>query len=208
MIDFHKTHVNLNINFKTGYPRQIPIILYKEYITLWRNTKDPEPGKPVFLNRYKEPYQYPALRKRLRVLANRAGLKTSLPPHLLRHTRITHMIQEGMNRETVGLICWGKVNAMELDRYAHMFGSVDDIVLRHYGLKQNNAQNAPEKTEPILCPDCGYVNPPGSLFCFSCNRPLTKEAAKTVENFSKNITPEMVQEMVALFLQKQMEEKS
>lgn len=199
-IDFHKTHVNLNIRFKTDFQRQIPIIVYKEYIQSWKNIKEPEPGKPVFLNRFKEPYKYAALRKKLRLIAARAELDTTLPPHLVRHIRITHMIQEGMPRETVGLICWGQINAKELDRYAHLFGTVDELALRHYGIVRSEDKPAMSLT-PMQCPECGYINPPGKMFCFSCNKPLSDAASKEYAEFTNNMTPDKMMSLITKIIE-------
>jgi integrase len=201
-VDIQKTHSRLNVTFKTKFPRRIPILLYKDYIQSWHNTSNPGPGNLVFTNRFGKLYKYHTIAKKIRVIGERAGIP-HLQPHLLRHTRITHMILEGIPKETVSLICWGKINARELDRYAHLFEAVDDMYLKHYGLKQDTGIRR-ESLSPIVCPECQYVNPPGSLFCFSCNKALTKEALQAVEDFSKNVTPEILQAALALFLQTKM----
>ena len=205
-VDILRHHARLEVLWKTKYPRRVPILLYKGYIQSWENIKNHLSGDLVFTNRFGKLYKYPALAKRVREIGERAGIP-HLRPHLMRHTRITHMILDGMPKETVALICWGRVNARELDRYAHLFEAVDEMYLRHYGCSRK-AGSQEETLGPVLCPECQYVNPPGSLFCFSCHTALTEDAKSAVENFSNNVTPELLQEAIALLITQKMRDSS
>ena len=197
-VELRRTHVNLHINFKTGIDRQVPIITYQEYIKAWANVRgDADRDAPVFSNRYGKPYNYAALRKKLNLIAGRCGL--SFAPHLIRHSRITHMVLEGLGKEVVSLICWGSLRAEELDRYAHLYGSVDSLVLQHYGIKAQNEFSEP--LSPTICPKCGYLNPPGQLFCQSCFAPLSSESVAEFERLADEMTPAMMQKMMAMFIQ-------
>jgi site-specific recombinase XerC len=198
-VEIRQTHVNLRICFKTGITRQVPIITYQDYLKTWANIHgDVDPKSPVFTNRFGQPYNYAALRKKLQCIGSRVGIRFA--PHLIRHSRITHMVLEGIGKEIVGLICWGTVNAGELDRYAHLYGSVDTMILGHYGITVSDEKHA-EPLSPVMCSQCGYLNPPGRMFCASCCTPLTTESMKEFEKLADEMTPEMMQKMMAMFIQ-------
>lgn len=208
---FYKDHVNLIVKYKTSYTRQIPIILYHQYISMWRNTRsDTSPDAYVFTNRFGKPYMYASLVKRLNRLkgenpspAEIAVWKKhgdDLKPipfkmHQIRHTRITHMIQAGMPKEVVAMICWGKLNADELDRYVHIFGSVDSMALRFYGITPAEKSSG-GILKPEICKSCGYLNSPGSVFCSSCNSPLTPDAQKQFEEMGASLSVETIQRFI------------
>ncbi len=198
-VEFRRTHVNLHVNFKTGIDRQIPIITYQEYIKAWANIRGDNPkDAPVFSNRYGKPYNYAALRKKLQCISGRCEIMFA--PHLFRHSRITHMILEGMGKEVVSLICWGSLNAHELDRYAHLYGSVDSMVLAHYKITTPE-DRASEPLSPTICPKCGYLNPPGKLFCMSCYSALSDAGIREYDKLAAEMSPETMQKMMAMFIQ-------
>ena len=209
-VEFYRDHTNLIVRFKTKYTRQIPIILYHQYISMWRNSHTPDPDEYVFTNRFGEPYQYGALVKRLNRLQglspnvseqalwrNRGDDLKPIPfrMHLIRHSRITHMIQSGMPKEVVSMICWGRLNAGELDRYAHVFNSTDTMALRFYGITPTEKKPA-GILKPEVCKSCGYLNSPGSMFCSSCNSPLTDEAREQFNTISAGLDMETLKRFI------------
>ena len=93
-----KNTVIINTDGKTGRPRHIPLIMAKPYIAQWRADYPlvPEGTAYVFISEQeKKPLRYKALEKRLRVIALRAGITKKVSPHLIRHTRITHLFTGG-----------------------------------------------------------------------------------------------------------------
>ena len=118
-------------------------------------------------------------------------------PHLLRHSRATHLaniLTEAQMREYFG---WTKSSDMP-EIYVHLSGrDVDDTLFKHYGIKVEAATE--ELLAPKQCPWCQSVNSPSARFCQSCNSPLDpasvseammKEKLKT--EFERKIAKEMI----------------
>lgn len=199
-VEILPTHINLRINFKTGIPRQIPIVVYQDAVKSWATLTDRR-GEYVFTNNRGQPYNYQALAKLFRGLQGSGSDMIPFHPHLIRHSRITHMILSGMSRETVSLVAWGTLRGNEIDRYAHLYGAVDDLVLQHYGVKKPAAATASgATTAPTICASCGYLNPPDHKFCVACHRPLTSSAASEFAAFTADLTPEKLQRVIAMLL--------
>ncbi|MGA8778406.1 tyrosine-type recombinase/integrase, partial [Methanoregula sp.] len=74
---FDNYGVIVNVSFKTDKPRYVRLIMAQEHIARWRASY---PGKAegdnlVFLNRIGQPFTHAQMRKQIRVLADRAGIK-------------------------------------------------------------------------------------------------------------------------------------
>lgn len=180
--------IAVNLDFKTGMPRYIRLVMSKKYIAEWR-ADYPQPVTPeslLFLNEYGEPITYAAAAKQIRRAARRAGINKRITPHLFRHSRITHLLQEGMKESTLKMMMWGSVATDMLRTYAHLTGSdIDSEISRIYGLESGPAATMHEKLEPIVCPACHLVNPPGEEYCRDCMEPLTPEAIAEEESVQR-----------------------
>ncbi|MFA5295342.1 MAG: hypothetical protein WC382_07495 [Methanoregulaceae archaeon] len=70
-----------------------------------------------------------------------------------------------------------------LKTYAHLTGlDIDTEISRLYGLDAGQSTVRHEKLEPIVCPTCTLVNPPGEDYCRNCMEPLTPEAIAEEES--------------------------
>jgi len=173
------THgVIVNVSFKTDKPRYVRLIMAKDYLARWRAsyTGKPEGDALVFVNRNGEPFTHAQVRKQIRVIADRAGIRKRVNPHVFRHSRITHLIRQGAPESVVKAVCWGSQDSRMLKTYLHLTGSdIDNEMLKLYGIEVPK-----KKTErglkPIQCPHCKIVNSPLNSFCASCGRSLTEEA--------------------------------
>ncbi len=171
--------IAVNVNFKTGITRYIRLVMAKKYIAEWR-ADYPLPitdRSLVFLNKKRQPVSWAAMAAQIRKVAIRAGITKKLTPHLFRHSRITHLIQEGAKESTVKLMMWGSLSTNMLRTYAHLTGQdIDADIARIYGLEgeENAKKNA--RLEPRRCPACNLINPPGEDYCRGCMEALSPEA--------------------------------
>lgn len=146
----------------------------------------------------------------LKCLAKRVGIKKRVYPHLLRHSRATHLasvLTEAQLREFFG---WTKRSEMA-SIYVHLSGrDVDETLLKHYGRKQEEPRILSDNLMPKVCPRCSLENPPMARFCSQCSCALDSKvaiellentrradelAAKVIEGFIKK-SPELVMQIL------------
>ena len=182
-LTFDSYGVIVNVSFKTDKPRYVRLIMAQEYIARWRASYPgtPEGNNLVFVNRSGEPFTHAQVRKQIRIIADRAGIKKRVNPHVFRHSRITHLIREGAAESVVKAVCWGSQDSRMLRTYLHLTGQdVDREMFKLYGI-----ETPKKKTErglkPVQCPHCHIVNAPFSSFCSSCGRELTEEARDIID---------------------------
>jgi len=81
---------------------------------------------------------------------------------------------------------WGNISTKMLTTYAHLTGKdIDDEISRLYGLDESK-QKKQKRLEPIICPNCNLINPPGEDYCRNCMEALTPEAnakEEAIRNF-------------------------
>jgi integrase/recombinase XerD len=177
-ISFNKSGLVVNVKFKTNIPRYVPIIALKEYITQWRADYpgNPEGESPVFVNHRNSRLTNAAAIRQLQRVAVRAGITKHITPHLFRHSRITHMIGEGVSESVIKLIMWGSVNSNMLRTYAHLTGTeIEKEMRRVYGIEETNEDNK-SVLEPRICPNCHMIMPPVADYCSVCGENLANDA--------------------------------
>jgi integrase/recombinase XerD len=160
--------IAVNIDFKTGIPRYIRRVIAKKYIAEWR-AYYPLPitsDSPLFLNTHKRSLTWAGMRKQTPLIAKRAGITKHIPPHLFRHSRITHLIQEGSKESAIKLIMRGTMSTSMFRTYAHLSGlDIDTEISRLYGLDVGVEGGEDLRLEPIVCPACNLINPPVEDYC-------------------------------------------
>jgi len=174
-LTFNRNGIVVNVNFKTNVPRYVPIIAGKEYITQWRMDYPgvPEDEAPVFINYRGTLLRNEAAIAQLQRLGERAGITKRLTPHLFRHSRITHMVQEGVPESVIKLIMWGSIHSKMLQTYAHLTGKdIDREMRRVYGLEDREEKGAKSILEPHICPHCHMIMPPAAEYCAICGESL------------------------------------
>lgn len=197
-VEFDKYGAVLNTDGKTGKPRYIRLVMSTEPLAAWRRDYPfaSEGDHLVFVNYRKKPLTYAAIVKQMRDIAARTGIKKHLAPHLFRHSRITHLIREGIPLAVVGMMMWGDPTAPELKTYLHLVNKdVDQAMLEHYGIT-DPADAAAVRVEARQCPHCHTVCGPTSEFCSRCGYSLTEKAEDEVERARAEITPERIQQMI------------
>jgi integrase/recombinase XerD len=108
-------------------------------------------------------------------LRKEAGIEKHIHPHLLRHTRATHLAKVLKEAQLRIFFGWSKHSRMP-EFYVHLADQdVDETLLRHYGIKVEAQKK--DLLEPQTCPWCKATNSPSARFCQQCNAPLDPASA-------------------------------
>jgi hypothetical protein len=136
----------------------------------------PEDSALVFVNNRGNPLQYHAVRKILERTLEKTTIEKKVNPHLFRHSRITHLIQEGVSESVIKMMMWGSVNARSFAIYTHLTGmDVDRELCRVYGI-DSSITNKKEKTlVPTICSRCQEICGPTIRYCPSCGQSLRSD---------------------------------
>ncbi|MBN2735264.1 MAG: tyrosine-type recombinase/integrase [Methanomicrobiaceae archaeon] len=80
--------------FAAGFSR---IVIAKPYLLAWRQDYlfEPEENNLVFITRQKTPFNNSTIMKILHILRIRTGIEKHVTLHIFRHSRITHIINDG-----------------------------------------------------------------------------------------------------------------
>lgn len=194
-VKFTDWNVAINTDFKTGKGRYVPLVMAREFLAQWRADYPGTvtPDAPVFVSNQRRPLQYQGLRKQLKVIARRAGVKKRITPHIFRHSRITHLIREGYQESVIKKMMWGNLATEMFQTYAHLTDAdIDDEIAAQNGIKPPAAKEQAECLEPRQCPRCYTVNAPTHDFCSKCGFALTAQAVEDVRIAEEQaeLTPE------------------
>ncbi|PKG31120.1 tyrosine-type recombinase/integrase, partial [Methanoregula sp.] len=137
-VKVNEWNVAINVNGKTEKTRYIPLVMSKSYLAQWGNEY---PGGAasgesfVFLTDGKNiPLQYRGIAKQLAIIAKRAGIKKHITTHIFRHSRITHLMQQGYSESVIKKMMWGNITTKMFATYAHLTDSdIDDEIARKQG---------------------------------------------------------------------------
>lgn len=190
---FDKWGVIVNVNFKTNKPRYIRLVMARGYLASWKNDYPFRPvtaEMPVFITDHYTPLTHGTVNLQLKRIARRAGIQKHITPHIFRHSRITHMIKEGVSESVIKLMMWGSLTTDMFQTYAHLTGKdIDSEILRTYGINENETGEAikERRLEPVQCVHCRHINAPMSGFCNLCGRSLTEEATESEDEIHESI---------------------
>jgi len=162
---------------KTGIPRRIRLFDCVPYLAAWKNDYPftPEEDAVVFVTEQHRPLAYEGIRQQLKRIVQRAGITKEVTPHVFRHSRITHMVQEGYSEAVVKMQAWGNPNTDQLRTYNHItFNDVDREILERRGIKPKESPDD-RSLAARQCVHCSTLNAPTSEFCTTCGMPLTEE---------------------------------
>lgn len=187
-LKFDGTGVVVNVNFKTGKDRYIRLVMSREHLIKWKSDYpgDPSGDNLVFMSELKIPPTRAALNKTLKVLAGRAGVEKHFTPHTFRHSRITHLIQQGVNESVIKLMMWGSIDSKMFSTYAHLTGNdIDREIHRLYGISNEELEATTNRMEPKICSHCKEVNSPISKHCHLCGHSLDDDTLDEDEDLQK-----------------------
>lgn len=137
-------------------------------------------------------------------IAQRAGIKKKVYPHLFRHSRLTELAKLGLNESALRILA-GWANDSKMPKvYIHMSGGdVETKLLELHGLidkeKEEKARNV---LRPIICWRCKEENGATTRFCGRCGADLDEEKRKEEKIIflkgAKNVDITKADEMIAL----------
>jgi len=157
---------------KTNKIRVVPSVAYSLYLLEWRNQypRDAFGENFVFINSKFQPLKYAAVLTKIKKLAKTAGINKKVTLHIFRHSRITHVLRDGMSETLVKKAFWGNELTNMIDVYGHLTNKdVENEYLRISGVEVPAESKAAVELKTITCPKCLRVNPPGTKFCVCGN---------------------------------------
>lgn len=182
-VTFTEWGAKLRTDGKTGKLRTVPIITYASYLAAHRAAYpgDATGDNFVFLTTAGKPLQYRGVAKAISNFVKEAGIKKHVTLHSFRHSRITHALRGGMQETLAKKAFWGNQSTDMIECYSHLVDEdVDDAFAELAGVDLGR-EKTNEAPEPIQCPGCHFVNPPGFTFCGRCGIALTPEAQQTAQ---------------------------
>ncbi len=193
---------SINTSEKTGKPRYIPLVNSRPYFTHWINDYPAErkPDNFVFLNARGKVLTRAAIAKQMRIIAKRAGITKDVWPHLLRHSRITHLLQANpaISESHIKLMCWGDVNTPMLATYQHLTNTdLERSVALLNGLdteESGDSESHKRTLKPVLCRECGHINAATMQICEACGSPLTKNLMIGADNIAEYIRDKIMKD--------------
>lgn len=204
-----------------GNSGKVPLLWAKHYLEEWLDVH-PFKNNPDFEEKYifcadprmkgangdrdgEEPLDGSTIRKRLKVLANRAGIEKRIYPHLLRHTAITRMVVEGLSEQQVKKIVGWDPDSSQFGTYVHLAEELsNDSIRKTLGLPTSDQTTRPLLGMPTLlrCPECEDQIPDGTKRCMTCGEPLTdaeyvqaQAGERTTEEYVEEKTSEMYRDV-------------
>ena len=179
-LKFNDWNVAVNVDNKTRKPRYVPLVMARPYLATWKNDYPQsltEDGYVFLTLGQNEQLQYRGFTKQLEKITKRAGITKHVTPHIFRHSRITHLIQQGFSESKIKLMMWGDINSDMFKAYAHLTNAdIDSEVAQHAGIMLLDQKQKSDLLEPKQCMACYHINEPGVKFCGNCGLPLSHEA--------------------------------
>jgi site-specific recombinase XerD len=185
-VQFNDWNCAVNVDNKTGKPRYIPLVATRPYLAAWKNDY-PAPITNdgfVFLTAGKhEQLKYRGTVKQFDKITRRAGITKKVTPHILRHSRITHLIQKGFSESKIKLMMWGSIDSDMFKAYAHLTNVDLDIeVARQAGIILPDQGMKTSCLEARQCPGCRSIMGPTQHFCGNCGTELTESARNEIQS--------------------------
>ncbi len=173
-IRLHENYAEIAIPQSKSIPRVVPVVLFYPLLARFLET---HPGKDnleaylFYSNRnYLRPMSQTTVWNFFDEISHKYGKR--ITPHVLRHSRGTHLAKMGMMEKEI-MIILGQSTRRMIDVYVHLAGrDARAKLLSLYGVGED------EKITPIKCPRCNHTNPSGAQYCIRCGHPLNIKAAK------------------------------
>lgn len=171
-IEFDKFGAQILVDGKTG-ERRIRLVESVPDLKLWLSMHpDKENPKAWLWPGQKDHLKNSTWWRILQKYREKAGLSKPIHPHLLRHSRATHLAGQGLNESQLREIFGWTKNSDMPSIYVHLSGrDTDASILRLYGIDIRSSDDQLEMSTK-KCPFCNHENSPNAIFCSECNGPL------------------------------------
>jgi integrase/ribosomal protein L40E len=193
-VQFDQYGAVLRVTGKTG-DRRVRIISSAPALATWINLygRAQDPKAPLWpprstCKKTRNPIQcldHRSVYKLLLKLAEKAGIKKHVHPHLFRHSRATALaskLTEAQMKEHFGWVQGSEMAAT----YVHLSGrDVDSTLLQMYSLKDVPVQKE-VKLDIRICSRCKEKNSPTQSFCGKCGNPFDEKILLTDPNKKAN----------------------
>jgi len=162
---------------KTKKRRYSRLTFAASYLAAWRVEY---PGSPtgenlVFISQQRNPLEYNAFLRVLQRTAKAAGIKKRVYPHLLRTSRITHMVAQNYQESVIKQSMWGNLKTDMFETYVKLGeDDIDAEYLAKAGVVVR--EDVVDELRARPCPNCHEINAPTFDHCFKCGWPLSSEA--------------------------------
>lgn len=191
-VTFDEHGAIIKVRGKTG-ERMVRIVSSASLIAAWlemhkrRDDKEAPLWVNLSTNYKKEGITYQAVKQNLKRIAEKAGIKKNITPHLFRHSRATHLARDLTEAEMNEYFGWVQGSDMPAT-YVHLSGrDVDDKILQIYNLKPKD-RDREDAMRPKECPRCQYINAPVSRYCGRCGTVLNEGERVKLEVQGKEVT--------------------
>lgn len=131
------------------------------------------------------------LKKQLKEIAVRAGITKNVFPHLLRHSRATHLAKHLSEQSLKTYLGWTPGSGMA-SVYVHLSGQdIDPEILKMHGIEVESTYVPSLKVG--RCPRCKELNNENSLYCGKCGLPLQDAARQQLEEAEVAVDMDIIQ---------------
>jgi site-specific recombinase XerD len=204
-VEFNRYGVKITVNGKTG-SRRILLISSVPHLSNWieNHPRREQRESPLWVSigstNYGKRLDYQAVRKRLKEIAERAGIKKAINPHSFRHSRATHLAKELTEAQMCQYFGWIQGSKMPAT-YVHLSGrDLDNAILKLHGKLPEEEEENERELSTKECPRCDHENSSEMRFCGRCMLPLDPKTAMEIKDKEKEfltlLTPEMVEKMI------------
>lgn len=190
-VNFDEQGAVVSLGGKTGQ-RRIRVVESVPYLQTWINIHPfkNSPNSPLwYSNRSGSGLSYNYLYSLVRRLAEKAGVKKKVTPHILRHTRLTELAKHLPEQKLKVFAGWTPSSRMA-SVYVHLSGKdLDSDILSLHGLQKEEAE-APFKETPLTpaeCPRCHKKNPATAKHCQFCGMILDEKQALELMETQKEL---------------------
>ena len=129
---------------------------------------------------------YIGIKRVLERAVRKSGITKPVTPHMLRHARATHMVQQNYNESTIKKSLWNDLNSKMFQTYVSLGEQdIDREFLKQAGVPIQDEKEKAEKLKSPTCGRCHFVNAPGAAFCNKCGNPITTKAVGDQDNLMK-----------------------